>query len=55
VKIGPCGTIILIDGTILCSDGHPAPPGFALNADKTLILDPEGRPLEESYSMGPNG
>lgn len=55
VKIGPCGTIICVDGTILCADGHPAPPGFGLNADKTRILDPQGAPVEDSYSMGPNG
>ncbi|KAF6250901.1 hypothetical protein COO60DRAFT_1565911 [Scenedesmus sp. NREL 46B-D3] len=55
VKIGPCGSIVCVDGTILCSDGYPAPPGFVLNPEKTHILDPEGHPLEHGYSMGPNG
>lgn len=55
VKIGPCGTIICLDGTILGSDGHPTPRGFALNEDKTVIIDPEGSPIADTYSIGPNG
>jgi len=54
VKIGPCGTIICLDGSILASDGAPLPAGFTLSPDKTQILDPAGNAIEEGHSLGPN-
>jgi hypothetical protein len=54
VKIGPCGTIICLDGSILASDGSPLPIGFTLSADKTQIIDPAGNAIEEGFNLGPN-
>eukprot|EP00775_Hariotina_reticulata_P002934 gene2934-3220_t len=55
VKIGPCGTIICLDDTILGPDGAPLPEGFRLTTDKTQIIDPEGNVVDDDVHMGPNG
>jgi hypothetical protein len=54
VKIGPCGSIICLDGSILSSDGAPLPTGFSLSADKTQITDPAGNAIEDGHNLGPN-
>jgi hypothetical protein len=54
VKIGPCGSIICLDGSILSSDGAPLPQGFSLSPDKTQIIDPAGNAIEEGVCLGPN-
>jgi hypothetical protein len=50
VKIGPCGTIICLDDTILGPDGAPLPEGFKLTSDKTQV-----RPGGRGYTGGGGG